>query len=106
MRRSFATGVRKGCLSAIMLAALVLAGPASPAIAQSTAKIGFMTTLTGPHAVLGQHARDGFNLGLKHSGGKLGGLDAQVVIAESGPRRHGAVLVGVRRRRDQPAGGR
>ncbi len=47
-----------------------------------TFKIGFMTTLTGPSAVLGQHLRDGFQLGLKEMNNKLGGLDAEVVVAD------------------------
>lgn len=62
------------------LAAAVVAGAAS-ANAQSI-KVGVMLTLSGPAAVLGQHTRDGFNLALKHLGGKLGGLDTEVVVVD------------------------
>src|SRR6476661_4906570 len=45
-------------------------------------KIGFMTTLSGPAAGIGTDIRDGFNLALKTSGGKLGGLPAEVLLAD------------------------
>jgi branched-chain amino acid transport system substrate-binding protein len=45
-------------------------------------KVGVMLTLSGPAAVLGQHTRDGFNLAVKHLGGKLGGLDTEVVVVD------------------------
>ncbi|MGH6815280.1 MAG: ABC transporter substrate-binding protein [Hyphomicrobiaceae bacterium] len=65
------------------LAAVVAFGAVTTtAEAQDKLKIGVMATLSGPAAVLGQHMRDGFLLGIKHSGGKLGGLDAEVVIAD------------------------
>ena len=42
-------------------------------------KIGFMATMTGPAASLGQDQYDGFMLGIEHSGGKLGGLTPEVI---------------------------
>lgn len=45
-------------------------------------KVGFLSTLSGPGAGLGVDIRDGFALGLKHSGGKLGGLPVEVVTAD------------------------
>ncbi len=45
-------------------------------------KIGVMATLSGPAAVLGGQLRDGFNLGIKHAGGKLGGLATSVVVQD------------------------
>ncbi len=60
----------------------VLCGAASAASAQEKLKIGVMATLSGPAAVLGQHMRDGFQLGIKHLGGKLGGMETEVVIAD------------------------
>jgi branched-chain amino acid transport system substrate-binding protein len=59
----------------------VLALAAGAATAQSV-KIGVMLTLSGPAAVLGQHARDGFQLGIKHLGGKLGGLTPEVIVVD------------------------
>ena len=50
--------------------------------AASNIKIGFLTTLSGPGAVIGQEMRDGFALGITHSGGKLGGLPVDLQIAD------------------------
>jgi branched-chain amino acid transport system substrate-binding protein len=67
-------------LTGLLAAATIACG--SAAAHAETFKIGFMTTLTGPSAALGQHLRDGFLLGLKEMNNKLGGLDAEVVIAD------------------------
>jgi len=45
-------------------------------------KVGFLTSLSGPGAVLGQEIRDGFNLGLQHRGGKLGGLPVELNVVD------------------------
>jgi branched-chain amino acid transport system substrate-binding protein len=45
-------------------------------------KIGVMSVLSGPQAVLGGQLRDGFNLALKHAGGKLGGLKTAVIVQD------------------------
>lgn len=45
-------------------------------------KVGMLSTLSGPGAGLGVDIRDGFNLALKHAGGKLGGLPAEVIVAD------------------------
>ena len=52
------------------------------AAADDKVKIGLIVTLSGPPAVLGGQVRDGFNLAVKTLGGKLGGLDAEVTIAD------------------------
>jgi branched-chain amino acid transport system substrate-binding protein len=65
-----------------LLAAALVCAAASTASAQEKLKIGMMATLSGPAAVLGQHMRDGFQLGLRHLGGKLGGLEAEVIVAD------------------------
>src|SRR5215510_15892295 len=64
-------------------AGLVAAGlfVVAPAQAQDL-KIGVMAVLSGPQAVLGGQLRDGFNLGVKHAGGKLGGLTTEVIIQD------------------------
>ena len=46
--------------------------------AQQTVKIGFVATMSGPAASLGQDMYDGFMLGLEHSGGKFGGATVEV----------------------------
>jgi branched-chain amino acid transport system substrate-binding protein len=63
-----------------MAAALGLA--ASPALAQDKLKIGLLLTLSGPSAVLGQQARDGFQLAVKNLGGKLGGREVEVIVVD------------------------
>jgi branched-chain amino acid transport system substrate-binding protein len=68
----------KKTLTALALAAVLL--PAAQAA--DKLKVGFLSTLSGPGAGLGVDIRDGFALGLKHSGGKLGGLATEVVIAD------------------------
>jgi len=50
--------------------------------AASELKIGFLSTLSGPAGGIGNEIRDGFNLALKLSGGKLGGLPTEVVFAD------------------------
>jgi len=45
-------------------------------------KIGIIAVLSGPQAVLGGQLRDGFNLGVKHAGGKLGGLATSIVVQD------------------------
>ncbi|HEY1091213.1 MAG TPA: ABC transporter substrate-binding protein [Burkholderiaceae bacterium] len=52
------------------------------ASAANTLKVGMLTTLSGPGAGLGVDIRDGFALGLKHSGGKFGGLHVEVITAD------------------------
>lgn len=65
------------------LAAVALGLALLPAAqAADKLKVGFLSTLSGPGAGLGVDIRDGFALGLKHSGGKLGGLSVEVVTAD------------------------
>jgi branched-chain amino acid transport system substrate-binding protein len=55
---------------------------ASTAMAADKVKVGMLSTLSGPGAGLGIDIRDGFNLALKHTGGKLGNLPAEVIVAD------------------------
>jgi branched-chain amino acid transport system substrate-binding protein len=66
----------------VFAAALVASALTLPAVAADKVKVGFLSTLSGPGAGLGVDIRDGFNLALKHTGGKLGGLPAEVIIAD------------------------
>jgi branched-chain amino acid transport system substrate-binding protein len=50
--------------------------------AQNTVKVGMLSTLSGPGAGLGVDIRDGFQLAVKLAGGKLGGLTAEVIVAD------------------------
>jgi branched-chain amino acid transport system substrate-binding protein len=67
-------------LGRVALAAAVLF--ASHAMASDTVKVGLLSTLSGPGAALGVDIRDGFALGVQHSGGKLGGLMAEVIVVD------------------------
>lgn len=62
-----------------LAAALLLAGSVHAA---DKIKVGLVSTLSGPGAGLGVDIRDGFQLGIKHLGGKLGNLPAEVLIAD------------------------
>jgi branched-chain amino acid transport system substrate-binding protein len=61
-------------------AALVLL--AGPALAADNIKIGFVTTLSGPAGVIGKHMKDSADLALSMLGGKIGGLQAQIVYGD------------------------
>ena len=55
---------------------------ATAADAQEKLKIGLLTTLSGPPAVLGQQQRNGFQLALKTLGGKLGGREVELIVED------------------------
>src|SRR4029078_2796571 len=61
-------------------AAAVLAG--TGAQGQEKLKVGIIATLSGPPAVLGQQLRNGFQLAVKDLGGKLGGREAEIFVAD------------------------
>jgi branched-chain amino acid transport system substrate-binding protein len=50
--------------------------------AADAVKIGFLTTLSGPGAVIGEDIRDGFLLGIKNSAGRLGGLPVEMSVVD------------------------
>jgi branched-chain amino acid transport system substrate-binding protein len=54
----------------------------TPAQAQDKLKVGIVSTLSGPPAVIGQQMRNGFQLAVKELGGKLGGREAEVIVAD------------------------
>ena len=65
-----------------LAAAAALTLLAAPALAADKVKVGLLSTLSGPGAGLGVDIRDGFNLAVKHSGGKFGGLPVEVIVAD------------------------
>ncbi|WP_296494443.1 ABC transporter substrate-binding protein [Rhodoferax sp.] len=69
-------------LRVTLTAAAALLCMAGPAQAADKVKVGMLSTLSGPGAGLGIDIRDGFNLALKHSGGKFGGLPVEVIVAD------------------------
>jgi branched-chain amino acid transport system substrate-binding protein len=72
--------VRFRSFGSVALAAAVLFS--GQALAADTVKVGLLSTLSGPGAALGVDIRDGFALGVQHSGGNLGGLKAEVIVAD------------------------
>ncbi len=63
----------------ILAATLLLAGAAG---ATEAIKVGFISTLSGPGAGLGNDIRDGFNLAVKGLHGRLGGRPAVILVAD------------------------
>lgn len=74
----------KKTTNAVLCAALLLGlgAGAGSAWAADKVKIGLLSTLSGPGAGLGVDIRDGFNLALKHAGGKFGGLPVELIVAD------------------------
>ncbi|WP_371420047.1 ABC transporter substrate-binding protein, partial [Tardiphaga sp.] len=62
--------------------AALMSVSALPAMAQEKIKVGVIVSLSGAGAVLGQQARDGFNLAVKDLGGKMGGKDVEVIVVD------------------------
>jgi branched-chain amino acid transport system substrate-binding protein len=65
--------------SALLLVGMLAIGAANAA---DKVKIGFISTLSGPNASIGNDIRDGFNLAVQMNGGKLGGLPAEVLVGD------------------------
>jgi branched-chain amino acid transport system substrate-binding protein len=61
------------------------------ALAQEKLKIGFIASLSGSAAVLGTQLRNGFQLGIKQLGGKLGGREVELFIQDDEQKPEGAV---------------
>src|SRR5215471_11059067 len=68
--------------SILFVALTALAAASHSASAEDKVKVGLIVTLSGPPAVLGGQVRDGFNLAVKTLGGRLGGLDAEVIVVD------------------------
>jgi branched-chain amino acid transport system substrate-binding protein len=74
-KRLSPTAFAAACLASLALAA-------GSAAAADKVKVGFVSTLSGPSSALGIDIRDGFLLAVKLGGGKLGGLPAEVLVAD------------------------
>ena len=59
--------------------AATLTGTALAQSADDKLTVGLMFTLSGPAAILGEQARDGFLLAVEDKGGKLGGVETEVI---------------------------
>ena len=65
--------------SSLVALSLFVAGSAGAAV-----KIGMVTTLTTKAGYLGEDIRDGFMLAMEQGGGKLGGVDVELMVEDDG----------------------
>ena len=54
----------------------------SPAFAQQSVKIGFVSTFSGPQAAIGEDMRRSVELAKEHLGGKIGGKPIEIVYED------------------------
>jgi branched-chain amino acid transport system substrate-binding protein len=64
------------------LAGVTALALAQPAMAADTIKIGFVSTFSGPTAVIGNDMRNSFELALDHMGRKMGGKPVEVIYED------------------------
>src|SRR3954464_10581811 len=69
---------------AFWLAGATVLALAQPAFAGDTIKIGFVSTFSGPTAVIGNDMRNSFELALDHLGRKMGGKPVEVIYEDDG----------------------
>src|SRR5947208_13177584 len=67
---------------AFWLAGAAILALAQPASAGDTIKIGFVSTFSGPTAVIGNDMRNSVELALDHLGRKMGGLPVEVIYED------------------------
>ena len=65
-----------------LLAGFLVVVLAAPAGAADKVKIGFITTLSGPQGVIGEHMKNSVELALDHLNRKVGGLDVEVIYGD------------------------
>jgi branched-chain amino acid transport system substrate-binding protein len=77
---------RRGVImkKAFWLASATVLALAQPASAGDTIKIGFVSTFSGPTAVIGNDMRNSFELALDHLGRKMGGKPVEVIYEDDG----------------------
>ena len=47
-----------------------------------TIKVGYITTLSGGAGIIGKQMKNAVELAMEHKGGKLGGMDAEVIFVD------------------------
>lgn len=73
--------MKRHLAAAALIAALGASG-AAQAQAPERIRIGLVLTLSGPAAVLGQHARDGFQLAVRQMNNRMGGREVEVIVVD------------------------
>lgn len=76
------SGMLRAGAALLALTALPLA--ATTALAADKVKIGFVTTITTPAGVIGQDTLDAVNLAIEDIGGKMAGLDVELIVEDDG----------------------
>jgi branched-chain amino acid transport system substrate-binding protein len=66
----------------LMGTAALLALGSAPAVAQQSVKIGFVSTFSGPTAVIGNDMRNSFDIALDHLGRKMAGKPVEVIYED------------------------
>lgn len=85
LMRSQVEKKRAVCRGVVTSLALALAGMAlAGAVYAAPVKIGFVTTLTTPAAVIGEDMQAGVQVALAHLGGEAGGRKLEVIFADDG----------------------
>ena len=69
-------------VSTALAAVATLAFAVSGAAAQDKIRIGLIYTMSGPPSVLGQQSKNAFELAVKDLGGKMGGKDVELFVAD------------------------
>ncbi len=72
--------MKKTVLALAAAAALL----ASPSVGADKVRIGFVTTLTTPAGVIGRDMQDAVNLAMQDIGGRMGGLEVELIIEDDG----------------------
>ncbi|MBN9491439.1 MAG: ABC transporter substrate-binding protein [Alphaproteobacteria bacterium] len=73
--------MKRTLLGAVTVAAILGCG-LSPALAQQSIKIGFISTFSGPQAAIGEDMRRSVDLAVEHLGGKAAGKPIQIVYED------------------------
>ncbi len=68
----------------MMILVVLLASLSVQAVSAEPVKIGMITTLSTTAAYLGEDIRDGFLLAVEQEGGKLGGVEVEVLVEDDG----------------------
>src|SRR5918999_712831 len=73
--------MKRVAVLAAVVAVLAAASASAPA-QQKSVKIGFISTFSGPTAVIGNDMRNSFELALDHLGRKMGDLPVEVIYED------------------------
>ena len=72
--------LRKTMTAVFVAGAMAMSGAAQA----DKVKIGFVTTLTTPAAVIGEDMKNSVELAMEHIGGKMGPLDVELIMEDDG----------------------